>query len=115
MRANRAAKANLPGDRSVRSRQRRIPEPSSSASDAMIHLHDGAGSNAHEGLRGVFKSDSHWESLGDVDPILRRLNVWHEARQVNAIVGQNAKAHALYEDRKSTRLNSSHLGISYAV
>src|ERR1035441_11084245 len=28
---------------------------------------------------------------------------------------EDGKLHILYQDRKSTRLNSSHLGISYAV
>src|SRR5438045_7767201 len=39
---------------------------------------------------------------------------WGTITHVHIPAGESAYA-ALYKDRKSTRLNSSHLGISYAV
>src|SRR5258705_5993615 len=43
------------------------------------------------------------------------LRVFESARASVRLVGRAAAVHAYEVDRKSTRLNSSHLGISYAV
>src|SRR5437899_6988453 len=59
--------------------------------------------------------------LGDVAPFFRQ--VYEAAREIppgqTRTYGEIARAvgqpHRAQEDRKSTRLNSSHLGISYAV
>src|ERR1039458_9099322 len=50
-------------------------------------------------------------SLPDALPICHNLKYW----QLAPYVGFGADAHSFNGDRKSTRLNSSHLGISYAV
>src|SRR5262245_63014445 len=39
----------------------------------------------------------------------------HQVDRLDAHEGRDHPAHAPDQDRKSTRLNSSHLGISYAV
>src|SRR5690606_41410717 len=46
-----------------------------------------------------------WFAYRDKEPVLRGLSLVAEAGQMSALVG----------DRKSTRLNSSHVKISYAV
>src|SRR3712207_7094839 len=40
---------------------------------------------------------------------------WHEARTLWAVIGSRGGVPAVRTDRKSTRLNSSHANISYAV
>jgi hypothetical protein len=62
----------------------------------MVHLHNGAGSEAHEAGWWIFKFDSDRESLGDANPIQRRLNVRRVAWHIDAVRRQNAITHALH-------------------
>src|SRR5262245_65333070 len=52
----------------------------------------------------------------DIDPIKEHMTLWHvpAARYARADLA-TALRQVTARDRKSTRLNSSHLGISYAV
>src|SRR4051812_50185674 len=51
-------------------------------------------------------------SLHDALPIFRAAGV---PRWVRRVVGADRQLSRLHQDRKSTRLNSSHMSISYAV
>src|SRR5262245_64145216 len=50
-------------------------------------------------------------------PVLDRFDRYRRlrSRRLQSLPGWRADRHDRFEDRKSTRLNSSHLGISYAV
>src|SRR5947199_5399220 len=56
--------------------------------------------------------------LGGCDPECRSIEPWQRIADALAFgdrTGESLHGRVLGEDRKSTRLNSSHLGISYAV
>src|SRR3712207_8720526 len=70
----------------------------------------------------LFPYTTLFRSFGAVDPITRK-TLQRELRRIQAEVNKTivfvthdiAEAFLLGEDRKSTRLNSSHANISYAV
>src|SRR3712207_8146637 len=55
-----------------------------------------------------------WRAWGSYDPQLAGLRTWLFAIARNVVVDE-ARRFAVRPDRKSTRLNSSHANISYAV
>src|SRR3712207_8838876 len=59
----------------------------------------------------LFRSDGGRETGGRVDPHDRGVG----ARPGHLMVGDPARQRVEHRDRKSTRLNSSHANISYAV
>src|SRR2546430_10049239 len=63
------------------------------------HVHHGLG------IVAVHMEDRRLDGLGDVGRIGRRARILRRRREADLVV----------EDRKSTRLNSSHSQISYAV
>src|SRR5258705_2185948 len=58
------------------------------------------------------RSPTEWPDLGIALAAKVRLHYWHDQSEIESVGHPIGEVHG---DRKSTRLNSSHLGISYAV
>src|SRR5256885_5645143 len=98
---------SIEGSRTRRSSTREAPRSALDDPDHRIPAHRGGGPPIIEGS----------QSLPRAGGIPRRRRFVHASRRGETIQGSTAgdPFRASVEDRKSTRLNSSHLVISYAV